>query len=185
MRRLFALVSLTLSAFAVGVGVAAQAGAGGGGGCQEMTEGSGDAVELVGFCFTPSVLRVMPGTEVSWTNEDQVDHVVTGTGWGLDANLGAGDSGTHRFDEAGTYPYTCYLHPGMNGVVLVGDEASASLRSVSDDQDGMAGVALDSSAPIARTGGDASPIGAGAIGALAGLAGGVVGSHLWSRRLSG
>ncbi len=180
MRRLLALVSLTLAGCAVGVGFAAQAGAGGGG-CHEMTEGSGDAVELVGFCFTPSVLRVTPGTEVSWTNEDQVDHVVTGTGWGLDATLGAGDSGTHRFPEAGTYPYTCYLHPGMNGVVLVGDETSAFPRSMSDDRDGMTGVALES-APIASTGDDTSPVGAGAVGAVAGLAAGVVGTRLWSRR---
>jgi hypothetical protein len=47
--------------------------------------------------------------------------VVVGVGWGAGTQLASGDSTSHRFDEEGAFPYTCNLHPGMNGVVLVGD----------------------------------------------------------------
>lgn len=183
MRRVLALVALVTAGFGVGVGLAAPAAAGGGGGCHEMTEGAGDAVELVDFCFTPSVLRVAPGTEATWTNQDLVEHVVVGTGWSLDSMLGAGDSGSHRFDDAGTYPYTCYLHPGMNGVVLVGDAAGAS-SSASDDGNEVAELAGAARAASSGDDGGTSPMGAGAVGAVAGLTAGAVGARVWPRRRS-
>src|SRR5687768_5418921 len=93
-----------------------------GGGCHgAQTEGTGTTVEMTGMCFTPTVLHVDPGTEVEWINRDPLAHVVIGVGWGDWQELGNGDAVTHRFDEAGTFPYTCNLHPGMNGVVVVGD----------------------------------------------------------------
>lgn len=175
MRRGIAALSLATAGFGLGMAPAA---AGGGGGCYEMTEGTGTAVELIDMCFTPSVLRVAPGTEVTWSNEDLMDHVVTGTGWGLDAMLAPGDRGSHRFVEAGAYPYTCHLHPGMNGVVLVGDAPAAPAATVD----------VSDAAPVADTdpsAGGTSPLGAGAVGAAAGLAAGVAGARAWPRRRPG
>jgi plastocyanin len=39
---------------------------------------------MVDDCFEATVLRVQPGSEVSWTNRDAVEHTVTGVGgtWG-------------------------------------------------------------------------------------------------------
>ena len=183
MRRVLALVALVTAGFGVVLALSAPAGAGGGGGCHEMTDGAGDAVELVGSCFTPSVLRVATGTEVTWTNQDPVDHVVVGTGWSLDRTLGADESGSHRFDEAGTYPYTCHLHPGMNGVVLVGDRTAAGASpSATDDGRDVAELAGARTASSGDDGGT-SPIGAGAIGAIAGLTVGAVGARIWPGRL--
>ena len=56
---------------------------------------------------------------------DQQDHTVTGLGfaWGSNRNLGPGASITYRFSRAGVYPYTCIIHPGMVGAVVVGDPA--------------------------------------------------------------
>ncbi|HEX4904113.1 MAG TPA: hypothetical protein VFU93_01585 [Acidimicrobiales bacterium] len=93
-----------------------------GGGCHgTQTEGSGTTVEMTGMCFTPTVLRVEPGTEVEFVNRDPLAHIAIGVGWGEWKELGTGDAITHRFDETGSFPYTCNLHPGMSGVVVVGD----------------------------------------------------------------
>jgi hypothetical protein len=57
-------------------------------------------------------------------NKDGAPHNVTGTGW-ASPELQQGDSFTYTFDAAGIYPYACSLHPGMNGVVIVGAAAGA------------------------------------------------------------
>lgn len=184
MRRVLVLVALTTAGAAGGLawaGSAAAGGGGGGGGCHEMTEGSGSAVDLAGFCFAPSLLRVAPGTEVTWTNRDPADHVVAGTGWVLQTTLAAGATGAHRFDDPGIYPYTCYLHPGMNGVVLVGEDAGAADPAAGPDDAAL-------TEPIVAVGageadGDGTqPLAAAAVGAGAGLAAGLLGARRWPRR---
>jgi plastocyanin len=97
-----------------------------GGGCHStaITESTGTAVNLEGFCFQPSVLRVAPGQSVTWTNHDQADHMVYGQGWGSDLRIGK--SYTVTFERAGTYAYACPLHPSMTGAVVVGDGSSGA-----------------------------------------------------------
>jgi hypothetical protein len=58
---------------------------------------------------------------VTWTNQDEIAHVVGGTGWGTYADVAPGSSVAYRFDQPGVYAYSCFYHPGMNGVVLAGD----------------------------------------------------------------
>ena len=43
--------------------------------------------------------------------------------------LSTGDSWSHTFTEAGIYPYTCTLHPGMSAVVFVGDVAASDTQA--------------------------------------------------------
>jgi plastocyanin len=96
-----------------------------GGGCHnEATplEGTSPDVRIDKCQFQSAILRVPVGTTVTWTNDDFLPHVVSGTGWGrAQSMLMTGDSFARAFTEAGAFPYTCSLHPGMNGVVLVGD----------------------------------------------------------------
>ena len=121
MRRIvLASTALLGSGLGLALAPAAAAAGGGGGGCHETSEGTGTAVEMVEMCFTPTVLRVGEGTTVSFANRDSMTHVVTGVGWGA-PDLVPGAETSQRFDEPGTYPYSCYLHPTMNGVVIVGD----------------------------------------------------------------
>jgi plastocyanin len=117
--RKMAAALLMAASVVVGGGVPASAG----GGChsETSTEGTGTKVVMKDACFGPSVLRVPVGQTVTWTNLDAMDHVVGGTGWGTYGDLAKGDSVSQRFTEAGVYAYSCHLHPGMNGVVLVGD----------------------------------------------------------------
>ena len=97
-----------------------------GGGCHRAgsegrDEGSGTTVEMRGNCFGPTVLRVEAGAEVTFVNRDDVAHRLDGVGWASDVPLAPGSLATHRFDRPGTYPYTCILHVGMSGAVVVGD----------------------------------------------------------------
>jgi plastocyanin len=93
-----------------------------GGGCHRpATEASGATLTLSELCFSPTVLRVEPGAEVRIVNRDSLAHPLARPGgeWYWDGN--ARDATTVRLDGAGTYPFFCFAHPGMVGVVVVGD----------------------------------------------------------------
>jgi plastocyanin len=101
-----------------------------GGGCHSAGPESaqpraGTTVEMAGNCFLPGVLTVDPGTTVRFANQDDIAHVVLGTGWGSGEALPPGDAVKHRFAQPGTFAYSCYLHPGMNGAIVVGQVAAA------------------------------------------------------------
>jgi plastocyanin len=97
-----------------------------GGGCHGgATQGEGDTVAMSKACFTPSVLRVNPGTEVTFVNKDPVVHNISATGWGYFEDMAEGEAFTATFDEPGVYPYACTYHAGMTGAIVVGDGTGA------------------------------------------------------------
>ena len=105
------------------------------------TEGTGLAVSIKGCMFGPTILHTPVGSTVSWKNDDFLPHAINGGGWaatpgGVQANPGMTVS--YTFDRAGIYPYMCYIHPGMAGVIVVGDVA-------------FPGAAPAPSAPLAQT----------------------------------
>ncbi|MGH8972647.1 MAG: cupredoxin domain-containing protein [Acidimicrobiia bacterium] len=121
--------TLLLASFGVLVLPAVPAGAGGG--CHRevgsvVTPRPGTEVQLAGNCFSPGVLEVAPGATVRFSNRDDIAHVVLGTGWGSGQEIAPGLSVEHRFERAGTYAYSCYLHPSMNGAVVVAGGAPAA-----------------------------------------------------------
>jgi len=72
--------------------------------------------------FRPAVARVKPGGRVTWTwDDDGVRHNVRSVGRPRFKGAPARGEGTHRvrFRRKGTYRYTCTLHPGMDGRVVV------------------------------------------------------------------
>ena len=92
-----------------------------GGGCHSQpTQGSGDTVTMSKMCFRPSVLRVDPGTEVTFVNEDPMVHNVSAE-WGTAQDLKVGDTFSATFPVEGTFPYACTYHYGMTGAIVVGD----------------------------------------------------------------
>jgi hypothetical protein len=95
---------------------------------------------MEGMCFLPGVLAVEPGATVRFTNYDHVAHVVVGTGWGTTAPLAAGEAAEHRFTQTGTYAYSCYLHPGMNGAIVVGQAAPPAPAALAASSTGPGGV---------------------------------------------
>jgi len=132
----------------------------GGGRCHTpYTDGSGTEVITEGSCFRPMVLRAQPGDTVTWSVSDGIGHNVA-TPLPFGGDLPAGEILTAQFDEPGVYPYTCTLHPGMVGVVIVGDggptdTAFASTVSVpsSDSDPVLLWTLLSVLALIAVTGG--------------------------------
>jgi plastocyanin len=72
--------------------------------------------------FQPPAIEVPPGTEVTWRFEDgSVPHNVKGDGFASE-NQSRGTF-SHRFEQPGEYRYTCDLHAGMEGRVVVTDAA--------------------------------------------------------------
>jgi plastocyanin len=79
--------------------------------------------------FVPTTANVEVGTTVSFVNVSQGAHLVTGANasWGdRDDELLAGATRTVRFDRPGTYAYSCALHRGMTGVIVVTDRAAGA-----------------------------------------------------------
>jgi plastocyanin len=184
-RRLPALAAL-LAVLAATVPAAAPASAGGGGCHRPATEGSGDTLALSELCFSPTVLRVAAGGEVTIVNRDTVDHPLSRPGgeWAWDGLIG--DRTTVRLERAGTYPFFCYAHPGMVGVVVVGDGRGTGSPVVEVADNGTdAGAAPGAAAP-------AEPAAVGGAGpfptawlvlvALAALVGAVAGTRLAAGR---
>jgi plastocyanin len=76
------------------------------------------AIAIRGYAFDPHAVTVPIGTAVTWTNDDQDPHTVTGSGL-RSSSLGTGASFSYTFSRAGTYRYSCALHPQMKGTVTV------------------------------------------------------------------
>jgi plastocyanin len=79
------------------------------------------------YRFEPAVIRIEPGTEVTWTNTDDFPHTVHL----LDASdvtkdLPIGGSASIVISDAGTIYYECSIHPQMHGKIIVTDTAAAS-----------------------------------------------------------
>lgn len=78
------------------------------------------AVSIKGNAFTPPTVRVKVGEFVTWTNNDSVAHTATADDDSWDTGMiEPGETGTIRFEEAGTYTYHCTPHPQMMGTIIV------------------------------------------------------------------
>jgi plastocyanin len=164
--------ALVLAAVGAAVTIPWAGPAGAGGGCHRgMTQGTGDLVEMVDACFTPSILQVAPGTEVTFANRDPIGHNVSAWSWGQPDAMMKGDSITARFNEEGIYPFACSYHPGMTGAVVVGDgtgPGSGTPVSVgsSSDRPGTGGDVARASSEGPSTG--IGWVGGGVLGILVG-----------------
>ena len=126
-----AIVAITPSAFAdhakVEVSIAAGSSTPG---CEETNS-----------CFDPAEAIIDVGGEVIWRNTDTAAHTATSgdlasdpdnVGTEFDSSLfGPGKTFSHTFDEAGTFPYFCMVHPWMKGVV------TAQAESMEDEETNM------------------------------------------------
>jgi plastocyanin len=168
-----ALVAVVAAAATVATAAPASAG----GGCHRPpTESRGTTLALTELCFSPTVLRVEPGAAVTVVNRDTIAHPLSRPGgdWYWD---GEGDTRTTvRMDQPGTYPFFCFAHPGMVGVVVVGDGqgTGAGISQVS---------ATGAAAPQAEAAAGERPVAAlpaawMVLVALAALVGAAVGTRL-------
>ena len=80
------------------------------------------AVTIDNFTFGPNELTVPLGTEVVWTNRDDIPHtVVSAADPALFRSrpLDTDDKFSVTFNTAGTHRYYCSIHPRMTGTVTV------------------------------------------------------------------
>lgn len=134
MRRITAIViGAVLAGLTFAGGPAAEAG----GGCHNgvFSDEENVQVEMSKNCFEPTVVRVQPGQQVTWTSNDLEEHAVTGAAnsWGGEGKIHTGESVTYQFDESGVFPYFCFFHPSMVGAVVVGDGSPAVSGAAAND----------------------------------------------------
>jgi plastocyanin len=182
MRRIPISIAVLLSLFGAALLVPGAASAGGGcHGGRPVTDERTTTVAMSGNCFVATITRVDEGATVTFVNEDEASHAVTGANysWGMlsvskgdedpEPYLFKGDTFTQTFDESGVYPYFCILHPSMVGAVVVGngessvagESAISQLASVGARSD--RGESAPSSASLAD---DDSPVRASTLGVI-------------------
>jgi plastocyanin len=115
------------------------------------TSGQTSTVQLDACAFLPTVTRVAPGTTVRFANTSEFVHVLSGANqeWGdRDREIPVGATVTYTFNKVGVYPFSCALHRGMSGAVIVGaltsseaDAAPAGSTTAASDSSSMVAVA--------------------------------------------
>ncbi|TAK95137.1 amidase [Patescibacteria group bacterium] len=98
-----------------------------------------NTVVIRGSAFDPAELTVKAGTTVTWVNKDPVNHNIKGSGMSSPV-MTTSQKFEHTFKAAGTFPYSCGIHPTMTGKVIVvaedttGDTASTDAASATPAQ---------------------------------------------------
>ncbi len=80
------------------------------------------SVTIDNFVFTPETLTIPAGTRVTWTNQDDIPHLVVSANRPPDFKSPVLDTDEHFarvFETPGTYVYFCGLHPHMKGTIVV------------------------------------------------------------------
>lgn len=88
-------------------------------GAQKVESGAIN-VQIKGLAFQNGTRTVTVGTTVTWTNADDVAHIVTAADNSFDSEtLNQGRTFTQKFVELGKHDYTCTIHPFMKGTITV------------------------------------------------------------------
>ncbi len=117
--------SLAVGLAACGNGPPAGAGGAGGactGGTAGVSLGSGQTKVSATdqLLFSPTSQSVKKGQIVEWDNSGTVLHNITFDQTCLtDASFQPGGKWQVKFTAAGSYPYHCTIHPGMDGTITV------------------------------------------------------------------
>ena len=78
----------------------------------------GTTVTEQNFAFNPSTLTVKVGDTVTFTNNDSAPHNVKIDGQEL-GTQNQGESKTWTPSKAGSFPFSCTIHPAMTGQITV------------------------------------------------------------------
>jgi plastocyanin len=82
---------------------------------------SGPEVKIDNFSFGPAIITISAGTTVTWTNNDDVPHVVSSDDNKMFKSkaLDTDDRFSFTFTKPGTYNYYCAIHPKMVAKIVV------------------------------------------------------------------
>ena len=85
---------------------------------QAPTQSNPSEINIQNFAFTPNEITIKAGDTVTWINNDDAPHTVTGDS--LDSGtLSKGQEFKQTFNELGTYEYHCNFHSSMKGKIIV------------------------------------------------------------------
>jgi plastocyanin len=77
-------------------------------------------VKIDNFSFTPTTLTVKAGTQITWSNGDDIPHTVVSDDHSFMSKvLDTDEKFTFTASKPGTYSYFCSIHPKMTGKVVV------------------------------------------------------------------
>ena len=77
-------------------------------------------VKIDNFSFAPTSLTVRVGTQITWTNRDDVPHIVVEDDKTFRSKvLDTDEKFTFTPTKPGTYKYYCSIHPKMTAKVVV------------------------------------------------------------------
>ena len=77
-------------------------------------------VKIDNFSFNAQTITVPAGTEIRWTNHDDIPHTVVSEDKSFKSRvLDTDEQFTYTPTKPGTYKYFCSLHPKMTGTVVV------------------------------------------------------------------
>jgi plastocyanin len=77
-------------------------------------------VKIDNFSFTPATITVKVGTQITWTNADDIPHTVVSNDLIFKSKvLDTDEKFTLTASKPGTFPYFCSIHPKMTGKVVV------------------------------------------------------------------
>jgi plastocyanin len=81
---------------------------------------SSTEVKIDNFSFGPPNLNIPAGTTITWTNHDDVPHVVASDDKIFKSKaLDTDDHFSFTFTKPGTYNYYCAIHPKMTAKIVV------------------------------------------------------------------
>ena len=77
-------------------------------------------IKIDNFSFAPATLTVKAGTQITWTNADDIPHTVVSDDQSFKSRvLDTDEKFTFMASKPGTYSYFCSIHPKMTGKVVV------------------------------------------------------------------
>jgi plastocyanin len=88
---------------------------------------SAASVDLQFQAFSPSVVDVLPGESVDWTNISERRHTITADDGSFEYEAQPEERVSRIFDTVGAFPYHCTIHDGMVGEIDVRRVTLASL----------------------------------------------------------
>ena len=77
-------------------------------------------IRIDNFSFAPTTLKVRVGTQITWTNRDDIPHTVVEDNKAFKSRvLDTDEKFTFIPTKPGTYQYYCSIHPKMTAKVVV------------------------------------------------------------------
>lgn len=84
----------------------------------QVAPAAADTVNIQNFSFNPATLTVKKGAAVTWTNNDSAPHQIKSAAFNSEL-MSQGQTFSFTFNDAGTFDYSCSIHPSMTGKIIV------------------------------------------------------------------